>query len=134
MAVTFILRFALAIILLAHSVPSIVTGDIVNFGRGYLDTAGFAPWGIYIAFLVKGAHLISAPLLLMNRYLKAISIANILIFVAGIILVHWQDGWYVVGGGRNGIEFNFLLIACFLTLLFPNGIIDSVRRLRSTKE
>jgi putative oxidoreductase len=29
---------------------------------------------------------------------------------AGIVLVHARDGWFVVGGGRNGMEYSVLLI------------------------
>lgn len=33
-------------------------------------------------------------------------------------MVHFSEGWYVVGAGRNGIEFNFLLIFCLLEVMF----------------
>jgi putative oxidoreductase len=39
----------------------------------------------------------------------------------GIIMVHYQEGWFVVGGGRNGVEFNILMIFVLLTLIFPDG-------------
>jgi putative oxidoreductase len=32
----------------------------------------------------------------------------------GILLVHRHDGWFVVGGGRNGVEYSVLLIAVLL--------------------
>jgi putative oxidoreductase len=38
--------------------------------------------------------------------------------VAGIAMIHYNEGWFVVGGGRNGMEFNFLLIASILTIMF----------------
>ena len=40
----------------------------------------------------------------------------------GIVLVHFKEGWFVVGGGRNGWEYNFLLIFVLLAILFPEGI------------
>jgi putative oxidoreductase len=45
------------------------------------------------------------------------SVVNILILVMGIVLVHYPEGWYVVGGGRNGVEFNVLLISVFTYLI-----------------
>jgi putative oxidoreductase len=42
-------------------------------------------------------------------------------FSGRIGMLHSKEGWYVVGGGRNGIEFNFLLIFALLTIIFPNG-------------
>ncbi|MBK1896695.1 DoxX family protein [Chryseobacterium paridis] len=116
---SFFLRIALSVILLMHSVISIYSGDVNNFGLQYLNSIGFSPLGLYLAWSVKLTHLLSVPLLWMDKYLKTVAIANILIFIFGIIYVHWQDGWFVVGGGRNGVEFNFLLIFCFLNLIFP---------------
>jgi putative oxidoreductase len=71
---------------------------------------------------VKLTHLVAIPCLLLNRYVKPAAIANIFILVVGIIMVHLKDGWFVVGRGRNGIEFNFLLIFSLLTVMFPNGL------------
>jgi putative oxidoreductase len=34
----------------------------------------------------------------------------------GILLVHRPEGWFVVGRGRNGMEYSVLLIAVFLAL------------------
>lgn len=115
----FYLRLALSVVLLMHSVVSISSGDVNNFGLHYLDRIGFSPFGLYIAWAVKLTHLISVPAIWFDRLIKPVSLCNILIFVFGIYFVHWQNGWFVVGGGTNGVEFNFLLIFCFLNLIFP---------------
>ncbi|REC76762.1 DoxX family protein [Chryseobacterium elymi] len=116
----FYLCAALSVILLMHSVVSIFSGDVNNFGRLYLDTIGFSPFGLYLAWAVKLIHLFSALLIWSDRYVKPVSICNMFILMLGIYFIHWQNGWYVVGGGTNGIEFNILLICCFLQLIF-NG-------------
>jgi putative oxidoreductase len=113
------LRLGLSVILLMHSVISILSGDVNNFGHFYLDSIGFSPIGIYMAWAVKLTHLFSVPLLWFDRYIKPVAIANIIIFIFGIYFVHWQNGWFVVGGGTNGIEFNVLLIFSFLNLMYP---------------
>ncbi|WP_228434896.1 DoxX family protein [Chryseobacterium joostei] len=102
-----------------HSVISIFSGDVNTFGLQYLNTIGFSPIGLYLAWIVKLIHFISVPMLWIDRYLKPIAIGNIVIFILGIYFVHWQNGWFVVGGGTNGIEFNVLLIFCFFNLIFP---------------
>jgi putative oxidoreductase len=117
---TFLLRFALAIIMIMHAVPSFVTMNVLEFGRGLEEDFGFM--GIPIALSVKLTHLVSIPALLINKYLKSLAMLNIVIFVAGIIMVHGANGWYVVGGGTNGVEYNFLLIFAFLTFVFPDGL------------
>lgn len=115
---TFYLRSALSVILLMHSAISIFSGDVNSFGRLYLDTVGFSPFGLYLAWAVKLVHLFSVFLIWTDRYVKAVSICNIFILTLGIYFIHWENGWYVVGGGTNGIEFNVLLICCFLQLIF----------------
>lgn len=116
------IRFALAVILFMHSFFSIFTGDVNHFGRDFLDQSGFSPLGVYLAWLIKLSHLISVPFLLLNKFLKPIAIVNIIIFLMGIVIIHWHEGWFVVGGGRNGVEFNFLLIFCFLSFFFPKHV------------
>jgi len=122
---SFFLRLALSVILLMHSMSSILSGDVNNFGLHFLNAVGFSPIGLYLAWAVKLTHLISVPLLWVDRYIKPVAICNILIFVFGIYYVHLQNGWFVVGGGANGVEFNFLLIFCFLNLMYPEIVLRS---------
>jgi putative oxidoreductase len=35
----------------------------------------------------------------------------------GIVLVHAENGWFVVGGGRNGVEYSVVLILGFVALI-----------------
>lgn len=119
---TFLLRLAVAVILLLHSVPAIFNNGINDFGKFYLNEIGFAPVGIPLAWAIKLSHIVCALCFLFDKYVKLASLVTIAILIAGIILVHFKEGWYVVGAGRNGMEFNFLLIFVLLTLLLPKGI------------
>lgn len=119
---TFLLRFAVAVILIMHSVPGMFNNGVNDFGNLYLNTIGFAPFGLAIAWSIKLSHVAAALLLFLNKYVKPAAIITILILVTGIFMVHLPDGWYVVGGGRNGVEFNFLLIFVLLAIMYPNGI------------
>jgi len=123
---TFLLRLALFVILVMHSVPGMFDGGIMGFG-GYLNDIGFAPLGVLIAWSIKLSHLACGICLLFEQYIKRIFLlvllwANIFVFVMGIIMIHRHSGWYVVGGGQNGVEFNFLLIFACLSLIFSNGL------------
>jgi putative oxidoreductase len=33
-------------------------------------------------------------------------------------MIHGKEGWFVVGGGRNGVEFNFILILILTQLIY----------------
>jgi len=116
-----LLRIATAIILLSHSVFGIFNNGINDFGNLYLNQIGFAPFGVFLAWSIKLSHIIAAVLLLLNKYIKVASFVTIFILIMGIILVHFQEGWFVVGGGRNGVEYNFLLIFVLLAIMYPNG-------------
>lgn len=117
----FLLRLTVAFILFMHSVPGMLNHGIQDFGRLYLDQVGFAPLGIYIAWAVKLSHVVAAVCFLMNRYVVPAGWVTILVLVAGIIMIHGKEGWYVVGGGRNGMEFNVLFIMVLLFLMYPGG-------------
>jgi len=114
---SFILRLAIAIIFVTHSVLGMFNNGINDFGNLFLNQIGFAPLGVPIAWSVKLIHLVGAILLLIKRQINLTCILNILILIMGIILVHLKEGWFVVGGGRNGIEYNFLLICVLVVIM-----------------
>jgi putative oxidoreductase len=118
---TLFLRIAVAIILLTHSVFGMFNNGINDFGNLYLNQIGFAPFGVFLAWSIKLSHVVAAILLILNKYVKLAGFVTIFVLIMGIVLVHFQEGWFVVGGGRNGIEYNFLLIVVLLAIMFPNG-------------
>lgn len=116
-----LLRIPVAIILLVHSIPGMFNNGINDFGNFYLNEIGFAPTGVYLAWAIKLSHVFCAVCLLLNKYVKLSGFITIFVLLMGIILVHYKEGWFVVGGGRNGVEFNFLLIFVLLAIMYPNG-------------
>jgi putative oxidoreductase len=114
---TIILRITLFVILIMHSIPGMIDGGVNAFGTHYLNEVGFAPAGVPLAWAIKLSHVACAVLLLINRYINVAAIITIIILIAGIVMVHFKEGWYVVGGGRNGYEFNLLLISVLLYLM-----------------
>lgn len=113
---------AVAVIMLMHSLPGMLDGGVNNFGELYLNEVGFAPVGLFLAWAIKLSHVVCAICLLIDKWITPVALLTILILIAGIWMVHLPEGWYVVGGGRNGVEFNFLLIFVLLTLIFPKGL------------
>jgi putative oxidoreductase len=113
-----ILRITIAIVLLSHSIFGMFDGGINDFGNFYLNKVGFAPYGVIIAWVIKLSHVACALLLILNKYIRLACFATIFILIMGIIMVHFKEGWFVVGGGRNGVEYNFVLIAVLLAIVF----------------
>jgi len=122
---TLILRIALAAVFFMHGAPSIFTGAVNKFGNGYLNEAGFAPIGLLLAWAIKLSHVVCAVLLILNRYIRVAAFVTIPILVAGIIMIHAAEGWYVVGAGRNGVEFNVLLISvlAYLAIISKKDVV-----------
>lgn len=118
---TLLLRGALAIILITHSIPGMFDGGVYAFGNLYLNQIGFSPVGLPLAWAIKLSHVICAVLLILNLYIKPAALITISVLIMGIVMVHFKEGWFVVGGGRNGIEYNFLLICTLVYLMYPHG-------------
>lgn len=109
-----LLRVALASIIAAHGWARLIAGGVVPFGA-FLDAQGF-PGGFYWAAAVTGMEIVGSALLLIGRFTAPLAVIFSAIYAMGIVLVHAKEGWFVVGLGRNGSEFSFLLIVCLLAL------------------
>jgi len=118
---TLLLRIPVALIIFIHGIAGMFNNGVNDFGNLYLNEVGFAPFGLAIAWTIKISHIVCAVLLLANKFIKPASITTIFILIMGIVMVHFKEGWFVVGGGRNGVEFNFLLIFVLLAIMYPNG-------------
>lgn len=116
----FLLRFAVAVILLAHSIPSFTTGSVNEFGNEYLRSVGFGDFGLPLAWIIKLSHIVCAVCLLLNKWLFWPIVVTLLVLIVGLFLVHLPNGWYVVGGGSEGVEFNFLLIFVLMFIMLNN--------------
>ena len=113
------LKIALIVIFLVHSIAGMFNNGINDFGNLFLNQSGFVPIGVPLAWLIKLSHLALVFSLITNKCLKITAYTTILILTAGIFMIHIKEGWFVVGGGRNGVEFNFLIILCLLHLMYP---------------
>lgn len=106
------IRWGLAALLFIHGIARVASDGVVPFG-GFLDSRGL-PFGIAIAWGVTLFELIAAPLLAWGRWVTPISLVFAAIYACGIWLVHAPAGWFVVGPGRNGMEYSVLIILCLL--------------------
>ncbi len=92
-----------------------VIGSVVPFG-GFLDSNGL-PLGVALAWVITTFELVGSALLCTRRFVVIISMLFALELLMGIVLVHGPEGWFVVGAGRNGVEYSALLITGFLAVI-----------------
>ncbi len=112
------LRCVLAVLIAAHGWYRLTTGGIVLFGA-WLDSQGW-PFGTAIAAAITLIEVIGTPLLALGRFQFALCLCYVAIYSVGLVIVHLPFGWYVVGPGRNGMEYSVLLISAFLILAYQS--------------
>ena len=107
-----LLRLLLAGMIAAHGWARWYAGGVTPFGN-WLDSLGF-PFGMAIAVSITAFEILGTLLFAAGRFVFPLSLVYAAIYFVGILLVHMPAGWFVVGLGRNGMEYSVLLIACLL--------------------
>lgn len=109
-----ILRIAVGVIFLTHGIPKLlggVPGTADFLGQLGIPAPTIAAWAVTL--LEVGGGL----LLILGVLVVPVAILFIIHMSVGLVLVHLPEGWYVVGPGQGGAEFNVLLIAANLALV-----------------
>ncbi len=109
-----VLRVTVALLILVHGVYRLAAGLVAPFGT-WLDSIGF-PFGYGWAMAVTLYELVGPALMLTRRWTSLAALGHAAILTLGMILVHLPAGWFVVGGGRNGMEYSVLLIVSLLAI------------------
>jgi putative oxidoreductase len=107
-----VLRLALCALVFIHGVWRATQGGVAPFGA-WLKSQGI-PIGDQLAIGVTGYELVAAPLLAFGVLRPLLATIFAAIYATGMIMVHMPFGWFVVGAGRNGMQYSALLIVCFL--------------------
>ena len=106
-----IVRIAAGAMMIIHGTYRIFDRGVPGFGE-YLGSQGL-PAGTAVAWLLTIVEVAGGILLVSGRFVRPLCVWFILELLAGIAMVHFREGWFVVGGGRNGFEYSALLIVCF---------------------
>lgn len=112
------LRVVLASLMFVHGAARISNGTVDDFG-GFLGSQGI-PLGFYAAWAITLFELVGSVLLAVGFYTWIIAVLFAIELGTGIAMVHWKQGWFVVGAGTGGMEYSVLLIACFLSIAIAN--------------
>lgn len=109
-----ILRIVLGVIFVAHGWPKIgaIEGTALFLGGLGIPAPIVAAW--VLAILELGGGL----LLLVGFLVTPVALLLTAHMLAGIVLVHAANGFYVLDQGTGGIEFNLLLAAAAMMLVF----------------
>ncbi len=103
-------RILLCGIIAAHGWARLLSDGVLPFG-GFLDTHDI-PGGVLIAWVITLLEIVGSIVMAFgSRYTPHLCAVYAGIYAVGIVMVHMQEGWFVVGLGRNGMEYSVLLIA-----------------------
>jgi putative oxidoreductase len=113
-----LVRVTVALLILIHGGFRLLMGGVAPFGE-WLETQGF-PNGYAFAMAVTVYELVGPILLLLGRLVVPIALGHIGIIALGLVMVHLPFGWFVVGAGRNGMEYSVLLIAALVAIAWAD--------------
>ncbi len=114
-----LMRLTLAIIMVIHGAfRASQTGYVAGFG-GYLTESGI-PFGDIIAWILTLVEIFGGFMLAAGFNVVPLCVWFIIQLLVGIKMVHFQEGWFVVGGGRNGMEYSVVLILGFLSTILTH--------------
>ncbi len=113
-----LLRVFLAAMMIIHGIARISAGGVTPFGE-FLTTSGF-PVGLYLAWAITVFEIVGGIVLAFGYFAPVLAVIFALHLLAGIILVHAKEGWFVVGSGRNGVEYSAFLLVAFLLVAFSH--------------
>ena len=108
------LRFVAAALLFIHGISRLVTGGIAPFGE--FLAGEHIPGGPVIAWTITIVEILGTIVLASGHFVRPLALYFAAELTVGILLVHRHSGWFVVGSGRNGMEFSVLLISVLLAL------------------
>ena len=119
-----VVRVVVAVLLGIHGWNRIVSpggpwfSSMLGFG-GWLSSLGF-PFGVAIATAITLGEVVGSLCLALGRFVVPACVMHGAILVAGIVMIHGRNGWFVVGAGRNGVEFSVLLLGCLVAIALPH--------------
>lgn len=107
-----LLRSVLGLIFITHGLARFYYNSVGDFGE-FLSANGIIS-GDVIAWIITIGEILGGLFLLIGYKAKYVVIFHFLVIASGIVLVHFEHGWFVVGHGHNGIEYNLLILMVLL--------------------
>lgn len=109
-----LLRVAVALQMIIHGVTRIVIGGVDGFGV-FLG-ANHIPLGTLVAWAITVVEITGGLALAVGFFVVPLSGWFAFELLMGIAFVHFKEGWFVVGAGRNGMEYSIVLIAALASI------------------
>lgn len=109
-----LLRVIIALTLVIHGVTRIRLGGVTGFGEFLAET--HVPLGTFVAWVLTLVEIGGGAVLALGFGVVWLCAWFAVQLAVGIVLVHFKEGWFVVGAGRNGMEYSVVLIAGLVSI------------------
>ena len=126
-----ILRGGTALMMIMHGLGRAWLGIVDDFGV-VLGAWGF-PAGLALAWIITIVEIAGGALLAAGFFVLPLCAWFVFQLVMGIYLIHGRVGWFVVGAGRNGVEYSVLLILCLIVIALTRDVSSGRRQLSSDR-
>lgn len=74
------------------------------------------PAGLTLAWTITIVEIVGGALLAAGMFVLPLCAWFAFQLLMGIYLIHGRVGWFVVGAGRNGVEYSVLLMLCLIVI------------------
>jgi putative oxidoreductase len=108
------LRILMGIIFVTHGAARLYYQSVPEFGA-FLNSKGLVI-GVALAWVVTIGEIIAGSMLASGYKVTYAIIFHAIVIFAGIILVHFPNGWFTVGHGTGGVEYSLLILAVLAVL------------------
>lgn len=102
-------RLLVALLIGVHGWYRFSAGTSPEFGDWLASR--HVPLPHVIAWGITFGEIIGSACLAIGVCVRPFALLLMAIYIAGVIMIHAAEGWFVVGAGRNGMEYSVLLIA-----------------------
>lgn len=108
------LRLATASVFLIHGFYRWAAGLVPPFANYF--AAHDVPWPALWPWVVTVIEPVGGALLALGVMVRPLCAWFALQLAVGIITIHAPAGWFVVGAGRNGMEYSALIVVCLVVV------------------
>jgi putative oxidoreductase len=113
-----VLRVAVASVFVVHGIARMTNGTVGGFGE-FLGSQGL-PLGVALAWTLTLVEVAGGVALALGFFVRPLTVWYAAEILTGIALVHWSEGWFVVGAGRGGMEYSVLIVACLAAVFLAD--------------
>lgn len=107
-------RIGVALFFMAHALVRVANGTIPRFA-GFMRERGW-PAATELVIAITLVEVVCGVLLILNRHTRFAAAPLAAIALGGIVVIHWDNGWFVGEHGTGGMEYSVALLVALLVV------------------